>query len=474
LATGFHLSAPSLRIGMLIGLAVLNACSIGGSHLEQIRSRGQLRVVMLNQPTTYYLGAQGAEGYEYRLAKAFAKRLDVQLVVQPVRDINALRATLEAGDADLAASQLSADEGWKTVSLASNTYRRITQVVVQRRGARAVRDIAALRGLRLVVATDSPQQQLLAELRRSGDPSLTWTELSREQADPLDWVASNDADCAIVDETEFQFARFLKPDTVVAFKLPGTRAVQWMVRKDAPDLRAAVNAFFGDADRSGLLTQLDKETLAGLHEFEYLEAQRYQDDIANRLPALRPAFESAAVANGLDWRLIAAVAYQESKWHADATSGEGAAGIMMLTDTTATAVGVKDRLNAQDSIRGGATYLARVVQMFPERIPEPDRTWFALAAYNVGFGHLEDARILAQARGRDADSWDEVAKMLPLLAEERWYLQTKRGYARGWEPVDFVKQVRGFLAVLEWQGADAAGDGALAPVSITAQRKKVS
>jgi membrane-bound lytic murein transglycosylase F len=144
---------------------------------------------------------------------------------------------------------------------------------------------------------------------------------------------------------------------------------------------------------------------------------------------------------------------------------------MMLTESTAASVGVKNRLDPSESIAGGGAYFARVVQMLPAHILEPDRTWFALAAYNVGFGHVEDARILAQSQGRDPDAWSDVSKSLPLLAEERWYTQAKRGYARGWEPVNFVSQVRDFLAVLEWASTDAGGE-LLSPVVVTAPRKK--
>jgi membrane-bound lytic murein transglycosylase F len=152
------------------------------------------------------------------------------------------------------------------------------------------------------------------------------------------------------------------------------------------------------------------------------------------------------------------VGYQESHWQDDARSGDGAVGIMMLTAETAHALGVTDRRDTLKNITGGAAYLAQVLQMIPARIQEPDRTWLALAAYNVGYGHLEDARILAQSRGRNPDSWGDVSQFLPWLADARWYVQAKRGYARGWEPVRFVEQVRGFLAVLEWY-ADASPTG---------------
>jgi membrane-bound lytic murein transglycosylase F len=118
---------------------------------------------------------------------------------------------------------------------------------------------------------------------------------------------------------------------------------------------------------------------------------------------------------------------------------------------------VRDRTDARDSILGGARYLRLIRETLPERIGEPDRTLFALAAYNVGYGHLEDARILAQKRGRNPDAWDDVRETLPLLAQERWYRQTRRGYARGWEPVGFVRNVQTYAELLNWLAGDEIG-----------------
>jgi membrane-bound lytic murein transglycosylase F len=152
---------------------------------------------------------------------------------------------------------------------------------------------------------------------------------------------------------------------------------------------------------------------------------------------------------------LAAVGYQESKWEPRAKSEEGAVGVMMLTSDTAQAMGIKDRTDPEQSISAGARYLAQVRAMIPERIAEPDRTWLTVAAYNVGFGHLEDARIIAQARGKNPDSWADVRAVLPLLAQERWYERAKRGYARGWEPVQFVDRIQRYLTLLEWQPGEA-------------------
>jgi membrane-bound lytic murein transglycosylase F len=438
---------------MALALAIaVPGCESGSTGLAQLRARGELRVATLNQPTAYYLGAHGPQGFEYRLARAFADSLGLQLIIEPARDRVSLRELLAAGRADIAAAQLTADDNWKRVGLATVTYQEIQQLVVQRRGRPPTHNIAALNGARVVVRVDSPQLQLLRDLRASGATYLAWTELPREQADPLDWLSSGDADFAIVDRNEFEFARHLYPEVSVAFPLPDPRPVQWLVRRPDLELRDAVNRFFVSARDSGLLRRLASEAEAEAGSFEYQEARRFQDDIGARLPELRAWFEQAAAAHSLDWRLLAAVGYQESHWSDQATSADGAAGIMMLTAETARAMGVADRGNTMQNIAGGAAYLAQVLRMIPEHVPEPDRTWLALAAYNVGFGHLEDARILAQTQGKDPDSWAEVSRYLPWLAQERWYSQAKRGYARGWEPVRFVEQVRSFLAVLEWYG----------------------
>jgi membrane-bound lytic murein transglycosylase F len=443
-----------LLAAALLALALLAGC--GDAGLEKLRARGTLRLATLNQPTSYYLGAHGPEGFDFRLAEAFARELGLQLVVVPARDLAALRRLVATGQADLVAAQITADSDWRHAGLATQTYHEEPQLVVQRRGHAPTHNIAELVGARLVVRSASPQLLELQQLRKSGQTYLSWTELPRETADPLDWISTGDADYAIVDEAEFRFARHLYPEVVVAFALPDPRPLHWLVRRSAPDLREAADRFLADSNRTGLLASLDHAAEPEGNAIAYEAARRFQDDIGATLPTLKPLFEHAANESNVDWRLLAAVGYQESHWESGASSANGAVGIMMLTAETARTVGVTDRHDAAQSIRGGASYLAQVLQMIPARIAEPDRTWLALAAYNVGFGHLEDARVLTQASGHDPDKWEEVSRYLPLLAEERYYAQARRGYARGWEPVLFVEQVKGFLAVLEWFGGEQA------------------
>lgn len=125
--------------------------------------------------------------------------------------------------------------------------------------------------------------------------------------------------------------------------------------------------------------------------------------------------------------------------------------MMMLTLRTAKQLGISNRLDPKQSIKGGASYLRRVLNKVPERIQEPDRTWFALAGYNVGWGHVEDARIITQKQGGNPDKWADVKTRLPLLQKSKWYKNTKHGYARGSEPVKYVDNIRRYYDVLVWQ-----------------------
>jgi membrane-bound lytic murein transglycosylase F len=447
----------SLTLAAAVAALALAGCGrVQQSVLAQVRARGELRVVTLNLPTCYYLGAQGTEGLEFELAQRFAQQLGVRLDMYPVANEGAMQAELAAGRADIAAASLSDSPDWRGVAVSATPYANIPQLVVYRRSGTRPRDTLQLESARLAVRAGSPQERILEKLRSTVAPTLKWVETAPSSADPIEDVDSGDADYAIADARDFSFAHHLYPNVLVGFELPEERPVGWMVRRDAPQLIAQVNAFFHALQSSGDLAQLVVDASGDNRRFEYEESREFQTNVAERLPQYRAWFEQAATRTGIDWRLLAAIGYQESKWDPRAVSGEGAAGVMMLTADTAQSLGIRDRRDPEQSIFAGARYLAEVRARIPQRIPEPDRTWLTIAAYNVGFGHLEDARILTQADHQDPDSWSDVRTHLPLLAQERWYARVKRGYARGWEPVQFVDRIQRFLTLLEWQPGEPA------------------
>jgi membrane-bound lytic murein transglycosylase F len=434
---------------VLLGLSSCN--ELAPPTLDAIHARGELRVVTLNLPTCYYLGAQGTEGLEFELASAYATRLQVKLNMYTVANEHAMQAELAAGRADVAAASLTASPDWDRVGDAALPYTVVPQLVVYQRNGVRPRDTLQLESAKLAVRAGSPQERILQKLKSTVAPQLAWEETAPSSADPVEDVDVGGAEYAITDAREFSFAHHLYPNVLVGFELPEGRPAQWIVRKGEPALLASVNAFFRDLGASGQLPQLVQESSGDTRRFEYEESREFQEHVGDRLPRYRAWFEQAATQTGLDWRLLAAIGYQESKWDPRAQSGVGATGVMMLTADTAHALGIRDRTNPEQSIFAGARYLAQLRAMIPERVPEPDRTWLTVAAYNVGFGHLEDARIITQALGKNPDSWPEVRERLPLLAQERWYERARRGYARGWEPVQFVDRIQRYLTLLEWQ-----------------------
>ena len=152
------------------------------------------------------------------------------------------------------------------------------------------------------------------------------------------------------------------------------------------------------------------------------------------------------------------MSYQESHWNPRAVSPTGVRGLMMITLTTAKQLGVKNRMDPEQSINGGAKYFQKVFKRIPSEIPEPDRTWFTLAAYNIGWGHVEDARKITLTQGGDADRWVDVKERLPLLRQRKYYKSTRYGYARGDEPVQYVDNIRRYYETLVWMTEEESRD----------------
>ncbi|MCX7037292.1 MAG: membrane-bound lytic murein transglycosylase MltF [Proteobacteria bacterium] len=449
---------------VLAGSALLAALWAAEGHrlpnLRDILSRKALNVATLNGPTTYYLGAHGPQGQEYSLATAFAQQLGVKLNLYTVSDVAALREELRSGRADIVAAGITPDEMWTDVGVATVSYQQIAQWVVASRGTPRAHGLGDLADRRIAIPRTGSQMSMLEGLRAQGAPDLQWDVITSANGEPLDLLTDKRADFAVVDATQFAYLRHLFPEVEKAFELPQSRSAYWMVQKHSGRLLSRINTFFGDLLAQNKMAPLLAAATPASPEFELQMSQRLQRDLEVELPALRPHFEEASQQTGVDWRLLAALGYVESKWQPQAASADGAEGVMMLTRETASQLGVSNRNDARQSILAGARYFVKVREQIPERIAEPDRSWFALAAYNVGYGHLEDARRLAQVRGGNPDVWVDVQNVLPLLAHEEYYAEAKHGFARGWEPAQMVNRVQRVLKLLEWQGESLSPAGA--------------
>ena len=378
--------------------------------------------------------------------------LEVLVLPSPAAVLEAVRRNR----AHLAAAGLTVTRPTPRIAFGPQ-YRRIRLHIVCRESRSRSSSLSDLVGRSVAVAAQSAHAEALSSARVA-EPELRFEAVIG--ADPLDLlarVARGDLDFTVADSNEFALGHHFHPTLRVAFDLEGPRSLAWALPADQPDLAHAVSGFFARMAANGQLEALFARHERGLQRLDRIDGAAFLRHVAERLPALRLHFEDAAAAIGEDWRLLAAIGYQESHWNPAAQSPTGVRGLMMLTADAAARVGVRDRGDARESILGGARYLVEVRGKIPDRIPEPDRTWLALAAYNTGFGHLEDARILAQRLGRNPDVWRDVRQTLPLLAQEQYYLDAKRGYARGWEPVRFVENIRGYLDLLEWMTGSPQG-----------------
>jgi membrane-bound lytic murein transglycosylase F len=418
--------------------------------LEQIMSRGELRVVTRNTPAAFYYGSDEPRGIEYELARGFAQRLGVDLRIYIADQFGTVFPDVVTGKADIAAAALTVADARKEAVTFGPAYQNVQQQVIYRRGAKRPREAADLLGGRLEVVAESAHAALLEQVR-SQEPMLTWIEDTQAGAEQLlRKVAAGEIDYTIADSHVFALLRHFYPDVRVAFTLGPVNQVAWVLPKKADELRESIAAYFAEIEATGELQRIFDRYYFASREFDYVGSRAFVRHFNTRLPQYREYFHEAELATGVDWRLLAAMAYQESHWNPDAVSPTGVRGMMMLTEHTAAMMNVEDRDDPRGSIVGGARYFTRITRKVPERIAEPDRTWLAVAAYNVGFGHLEDARILTQFQGANPDTWIEVRERLPLLSDEKWYKRVERGYAPGSQAVTYVDNVRRYYEILMW------------------------
>ncbi len=443
------------RVALIAALALLlGTCSRAPSVLEQVRATGVLRVVTRNSPTAYYLGVRGPEGPEYELASGFARWLGVRADITLAASGSAALAEVARNRAHVVAAGIVATEYRSRRVAFGPVYLRVRQHVIRHIGAPAPTSLEDLRGKRIEVIARSTHAASLRSAAAT-DAALQFREVAGvDQLDLFARVSNREIDFTVADSTEFSVGRHFHPDLRIAFDLAELEDIAWALNLRDRSLQPLVQRYFAQLEADGTLAGILERYHSAAERFDYVQSLNFVRDVRERLPALRAFFVEAAAITGLDWRLLAAVGYQESKWDPDAVSATGVRGIMMLTHDTAARVGVTDRQDPRDSILGGARYLLEVRDKIPDRIVEPDRTWLALAGYNVGFGHLEDARILTQRHGGDPDRWLHVRGHLPKLAQERWYTQTRRGYARGWEPITFVENIRVYQRLLVWMTGD--------------------
>lgn len=430
------------------------------NRIAAIQARGELRVSTVVSPLTWTRVDGQVSGLDYALAKQFADYLGVKLKVTVRQNISQLFDDLDNDNADLLAAGLVYNSERVKNYHAGPAYYSVSQQVVYRVGSYRPRSLAELNAGNLAIAPGHAVINDLSTLKETKYPDISWRVDEKRSSEALmEEVLAGRLNYTIADSVAISLFQRVHPELAVALDVTDEQPVTWFSVNDRDDtLSAAMLDYFNSINEDGTLARLEEKYLGHGGDFDYVDTRSFLRAVDSVLPELQPLFEKHA--KEIDWRLLAAISYQESHWDALATSPTGVRGLMMLTRNTAQSLGLTDRTDAEQSIGGGMRYLLDMMDKVPDTVPQEEKIWFALAAYNMGYAHMLDARALTVKQKGNPDSWTEVKQRLPLLSQKPYYSKLTYGYARGHEAYAYVENIRkyqislvGYLAEKEKKAA---------------------
>ena len=449
-------SGWKFTLGLSAVLMMLGGCSeqqetsAQSTGLKPPSETGILKVATRNGSTTYYLDRhENPVGPEYALVSDYAQARGWEVEWTMLDSTADVLAALEAGTTHLAASGLTHLHSRNELFTPGPAHTEITEQLVCHRDDRPLpRKPEDIQGIDIAVTAGSSYVDTLNELAGQ-HPEIEFREDSERTTEViLAEVADRNVGCTVADSNIVQVMRRHFPHLEVAMNLTEGRNLGWYLPAGSDELAADTREWMNSKEGDEALGRMENLYYAYIGDFDFVDLRALNRRIEDRLPNYIDLFRAAEQKTGIPADLLAALAYQESHWNPKARSPTGVRGIMMLTLNTAKSLGVTNRLDPVASIDGGARYLADRHRRLPETIPEPDRTFLALASYNIGRGHLLDARQLARDLGKNPDSWEDMEKVLPLKADKRYYPSTRYGYARGYEPVHYVQRIRNYRDII--------------------------
>lgn len=420
-------------------------------YLKEILAKREITMITRNTTRSYYLYRDQAMGFEYDLAKAFADFIGVRLSVELADDWPSMLSKLEEKPNGFIAAGLPILPSRSSQAAFSNSYMTSWLHIIVHRDNRQIREAEDLAGRVVHVRESSAGCEILETLRAGGIDVQIVTEADVGTEELIRRVAEKTIDITIADSYVAFLSRRYYPQIEVGETITkeGT-LLGWAVNSRAEGLLAQINLFFRTIQADGRFKEILDHYDADVQDFDFVDLRAYHRRLKTRLPKYQSTIQSAAEANGFDWRLIAAQIYQESHFNSRARSHAGAYGLMQLTKKTAKHYGVRDIYDPEENIRAGVRQLKYLYDYFDEA-EGMDRMYLALAAYNIGQGHLLDARRLAARQQLDPDKWSSVSETLPLLRQAKYYKQSVYGFCRGEEPVAYVKQTMLYFDILKYQ-----------------------
>ena len=433
----------------------LSACNSTNDSAPQkpaaIVDENTLTVVTQPSKTSYFEGKDGADGFEYQLMNQFAQQHNYKLKLILANNEEEVYQALDHGVADIAMIGHPLSLSKQTQYQRSQSLMDVTTQIIYRHGSGKPRAFDDLLNKNVLVPNNLQYQEKYSFLKQQY-PTLNWTFTDKSSDQILKLLDQGLIDYTLVDSHIYTGKKSLYPHTRMAFDLYYPEPISWVwVNKSNNDKLSKIDIFLDAAHEDGSIKQLKERFYGHSDDVNHRGSMAFFRRVNSRLPNYQDLIEDIAAQYHIDWRLLAAIAYQESHWNPHAKSPTGVRGMMMLTQGTAKDMGIENRLDASQSLRGGAKYLKQMLRRLPADIHNPDRTWFALAAYNVGLGHIKDAQKITEFHGGNPNRWADVKQYLPLLEKRVWHKFTTYGYARGSEPVSYVQNIRHFSDLLEWR-----------------------
>lgn len=430
----------------LMVLPVVASCG-KGKALDRIEKAGEITVLTRNNAHCYYIYRDSPMGFEYEVAKAFSEYLGVELkVVTPRwgRLVDALNS--ESGDF-IAASMTITDSRKKLMGF-SNEYLAIQQMVIVHAHNYQIKEIEDLEGKTVHVRRSTSYEECLKQLNAEGIHINIELHEDMPTEELIRMVAEKEIEITVADSNIADLNRRYYPDIKAVFPIEKPQSLGWAVKKGERALLKKINEFFKTIREDGTFKDIYERYYKYMAPFDYADLKIYHRRIKTRLPKYEEIIREAAKKYGFDWRLIAAVIYQESHFDPHARSFTGVEGIMQLTTETASDMGVENRNDPEQSIMGGVKYLDRLYKEWND-MSNPDRLLITLASYNVGRGHILDAQEIALERGLNPNSWSDLKEVLPLLSYSKYYKNSRYGYCRGREPVEYVTGILTYYDILK-------------------------
>ncbi len=436
------------RVLLFLTFCLLIGISCGRKDtLQKIKESGVITVITRNNAHCYYIYREKAMGFEFDLAKAFSEHLGVELnVITPTWD--GIFDTLNKEEGDFIAASMTITSSRQSRADFSHEYLSVQQKTLIHNRNYKIRSLEDLAGKTVHVRRGTSYEERLHELAESGLDVNVILHEDTPTEELISMVADREIEVTIADSNIALLNRRYYPDIRIAFPIEEPESLGWAVRKGDSRLLEEINRFLDKIKGSGLLARIYNKYYANVEIFDYIDLKKFHKRIETRLPTYKDLIRKTAKEHGFDWRLIAAVIYQESHFDPNAKSFTGVEGIMQITQDTAKDMGIEDRRDPRQSITAGVKYLRNLYTRYGAA-KDPDRLLITLASYNVGHGHILDAQEIAREMNLNPQSWSSLVQILPLLRYPKYYKKTRHGYARGTEPVRYVHRILSYYDILK-------------------------